>query len=534
MTCKEKLPELAATPAIHPTLQSNIVKGAYPSPPSSPPRAETKSINHEKASQKASDLTDGSWTVPCPSSTSQKGQLEENSEAPNARSLSDRLGLENWRCGGLTLNKTPCLINIPKANRSKIHQLVESMSSLPESSDGLEAKLDGLAKLVHCRYHKVGKARDLRISQWRMEFPRELNGTKATVITVEQQIRDMIGSVAITCIAEVDPGMPCEQRIGGQKVQNCWRSIDEIVKPEVYFHTHNLNGLLKVLETNMYCSTHEAEALKYTMQWKSKIDKITGFIAEATSTEKAPQTLDLDFSRGPAGFWPITNDDSAFEVIDRCNKSIPPATEIPIYIGIQKVLSNHSPDVQDGFVYIFEVAGNKGLVKIGYTGASVEERLSRWSFDCNRQAVLLYPLGNGLKVPNPRRIESLCHAELKHCRIKIYCRVCSKQHIEWFETSPQKAIAVVQKWSHWMRKRPYEERVLRKGSKWYLKEIEAKKILAIQEFMDTVAADSALQLEESGALENEDSIPPSRGYDSACHTRLRQVGGLNVNESIEA
>jgi Meiotically up-regulated gene 113 len=33
------------------------------------------------------------------------------------------------------------------------------------------------------------------------------------------------------------------------------------------------------------------------------------------------------------------------------------------------------------------------------------------------------------------RIEALCHTELDHRRIRMYCGACLKQHVEWFNVS---------------------------------------------------------------------------------------------------
>lgn len=113
-------------------------------------------------------------------------------------------------------------------------------------------------------------------------------------------------------------------------------------------------------------------------------------------------------------------------------------------------------DQKNGHIYAYEVEGNRGFVKIGYTH-SVEKRLKEWRFDCNRQPILLFPKSadKAALVPKARRVEALCHAELRHRRIIIYCYGCLKTHEEWFEVTPEEAIAVIEKWTAWMRKEPY-------------------------------------------------------------------------------
>lgn len=91
-------------------------------------------------------------------------------------------------------------------------------------------------------------------------------------------------------------------------------------------------------------------------------------------------------------------------------------------------------------------------------------------------------------VPHARRVEALCHAELKHRRAKIYCRACLKQHIEWFRISPAEVIAVIQKWTRWMATQPYELRQLRDVSKWVLKASEWQKAARMEQFMRELAS----------------------------------------------
>jgi hypothetical protein len=166
--------------------------------------------------------------------------------------------------------------------------------------------------------------------------------------------------------------------------------------------------------------------------------------------------------------------------------------------------------MHDGYVYAYEVEGNNGYVKIGYTTRSVTDRHNEWSFDCNRQTKSLYPpltaaanisssaaattpaarpvaTETAILVPHARRIEALCHAELDHRRIRIYCGACLKQHIEWFNVSAAEVTAVIQKWSRWMATRPYELLQLRYGPKWVLKADEVQRMLKIEQFMRELA-----------------------------------------------
>jgi hypothetical protein len=132
-----------------------------------------------------------------------------------------------------------------------------------------------------------------------------------------------------------------------------------------------------------------------------------------------------------------------------------------------------------GYLYIYEDEGNKGLVKIGYTERSIKERHEEWCFDCNRKPKRLFPVSakNAVLVPHARRVEALCHAELSHRQIIIYCYGCLKTHVEWFEISCTEAVAVIEKWSSWMKKEPYEPDRLS------LREEEAQKASNMDHYM---------------------------------------------------
>jgi hypothetical protein len=94
-------------------------------------------------------------------------------------------------------------------------------------------------------------------------------------------------------------------------------------------------------------------------------------------------------------------------------------------------------------------------------------------------------------VPHAHRVEALCHAELDHRRIRIYCTACLTQHIEWFEVSAMEATAIIQKWSRWMATQPYELLQLRVNSKWTLKVGEVRRTSRFDQFMREIAEATA-------------------------------------------
>ncbi|KAK0113075.1 hypothetical protein ONS95_014781 [Cadophora gregata] len=166
---------------------------------------------------------------------------------------------------------------------------------------------------------------------------------------------------------------------------------------------------------------------------------------------RSSRPLALDLAQDLAAFWPKTDDRTPFDILSRSNR---PADYTSSYHLIQSQLKRPLDEIEqhEGYVYLYEVKGNSGFVKLGYTRGPVKVRHQDWTFDCNRVARTLYPIPSSSAIPvrNAKRLEALCHAELDHRRIRIYCKGCFKQHIEWLEISPEEAIAVIRKWSNWM------------------------------------------------------------------------------------
>jgi hypothetical protein len=268
-------------------------------------------------------------------------------------------------------------------------------------------------------------------------------------------------------------------------VNNCALTIDEIVNPDMYLNHSYLEGLLKVLETNMYCYQHiNQQPLQKVASWKSRIVEIlaphlaklpeTGAPEETGGPLASPSTSRSDgivsrseslsilsFDRDLSTYWPARYNTSPFEILARSDRlSDYKSSNEMVKEEMRREL--HDKNQKDGHMYMYEVEGNPGFVKIGYTTRSVEERLQEWDFNCNRAPKVLYPVpsSTAAAIPNARRVEALCHAELDHRKIRIYCDGCLKPHLEWFEISCTEAIAVIQKWSNWMATRPYRSILL--------------------------------------------------------------------------
>ncbi|RAO73445.1 uncharacterized protein BHQ10_009457 [Talaromyces amestolkiae] len=503
----------------------------YPSRPNPPPQTQ---FNNPKAQIQSEDELHSSEIVssvlPTPPTSPQSSSnltlseqkpVESQHPMAAASDLKKSLGLGEFRCG-CHAQERRCRIRIPTANKNLINPHIESMLTLTRSSPKLEADLNKLFELVHCHHH--GDQKGTRLEEWKIVFPIGNAGIKP-VVSIEKQIIKVFGQLSARCIWISLEGELCKNSIGGQSVQNCAKTIDEIAKSEVYLKDIYLDYLLKVLETNMYCPDHiGSPQFKRVVLWKSKVIEIretatlelmqpiendlpVGFITHQVpntpetgglstkkinkltlpirglSTRKNLQSWSSKLNQDPVTFWPKANDTSPFHVIVMGNG-------LPGYDRVQSKLQQPlgGRDLEDGYVYLYQVEGNERFVKIGWTADSVKVRHEKWAFDCNRNTTTLYPtLESATRVPNARRVEALCHEELYHCRITISCKGCLKKHTEWFETSPTEAIAVIKKWSNWITTRPYQLLQLEPKVKLALKEKEMRRVSDIGRFMNEIS-----------------------------------------------
>ncbi|KAF4415007.1 DUF1766-domain-containing protein [Fusarium austroafricanum] len=471
----------------------------YPSPPNSPPQTPGVSGNENRPTGAIySSPHNPPITPPRQSSAFTIHEKQPTEERFNAATLRTRLGLDNKRCGAPAKSKRPCGSWSPAAKSAGVTSQLESMICLTQSSMELEAALDKLAKLVHCKYHDSGLPKKDRIEAWKKKFPIGEASAANSAVLVEKRIRKAL----------------VLESTRGQRVYNCALTINEIVNPDVYLNDSYLEGLLKVLETNMYCYQHiNEQLLQKVASWKSSIVEILAEhlikLAESGASEEpvapeSPSTSRSDglvlksrslsipnFARELSTYWPATYNTSPFEIIMRSDRL---ADYKSSYDMVKREMTRelHDKDRRDGRVYMYEVEGNPGFVKIGYTTRSVEERLQDWDFNCNRAPKALYPIpsSTAAAIPNACRVEALCHAELDHRRIRIYCHGCLKQHLEWFEIPSTEAIAVIQKWSNWMATNPYQSIQLRRKVKWTIREEETKRARDMDRFMREISGAS--------------------------------------------
>ncbi|KAL9610495.1 MAG: hypothetical protein Q9167_004804 [Letrouitia subvulpina] len=142
--------------------------------------------------------------------------------------------------------------------------------------------------------------------------------------------------------------------------------------------------------------------------------------------------------------------------VTKVNKRL--TTEEIVKEQVKKPLTKRDEQVE-GEVYIYWVLGNFGLVKIGWTQKSVDSRLNGWYKKCGHLPWRIFPTKYVTKpIPHAKRVEMLIHAELNGVRRReTSCDKCGRSHVEWFEVSHAKAVAVAEKWTAWMLKEPYAD-----------------------------------------------------------------------------
>ncbi|RGP81347.1 hypothetical protein FLONG3_491 [Fusarium longipes] len=484
------------------------------SPPTSPSLTKGALARETRrpAANKYSPLSPPPTPRKLQSTTVKRNQTTHRSD--DVATLRTRLAIDDKKCGAIVETKGGvCRRWSPAANRIAVTSKLQSIVGLTQSSTELEGNLDELSNLVHCQEHCIGPPKTKRIGIWIQTFP---VGEPNATILIPREIRQLLDLDSSRCIGEVDKTDPrCTKHIGGQRVYNCVRTIAGIIEPNVYLNEPYLNGMLKVLETNMYCPDHiNKRPLQNVSTWKSSIEKIRDKYHDkpvgSTICDEAGVTIDPQNRGASPGTPPLAramaaSPGSARSSIPKFDGDLSTYWQhehvykiSPFVIrersrGLddhkssydkieEKMKKSLGEERESGYIYVYEVEGNSGFVKIGFTGRSVKDRLADWEHDCNRvpKLVYQYPSATVAKAPNARRVEGLCHAELYHRKTWIYCDCCFKWHHEWFEISSRKAIATVRKWCNWMAKNPYHD----VGT---LREEEVEKTRDMDKFMKDIA-----------------------------------------------
>lgn len=438
-------------------------------------------------------------------------KIKSEPEIPGSLSNLD-LGI----CGSRTKTTgRPCNTPTSAGDRREALAKTKSLGCLTQCSHNLEADLRHLAEILHCRHHGHDPYLRDRVGEWKAYFPVGDNKINPDT-SVAAAVKKIFAGLTNCCAGVNRQNKPCGNKIGGRKVQNRSKTIEEIAKPEIHWNSCELGLWFMVLESYMYCNLHQAQGRKQLEAWRLETERIRGekwsrrLLTSGKGKEvQDPGKIDLLSTAGsyqiiidsgpfkhstaisqnskhpsPAEFWPETYDTSPFIIPRKANHI---RNRRRSYYGVQRQLqaSLRKGHQNKGFLYAYEVEGNEGFVKIGYTTRTLEERHEEWSFDCNRLCKPIYPrvFNQNATVPNAARVEKLCHAELKHRNTWIYCTGCLMLHKEWFEVPSSEAIAVIEKWSKWMRSHPYQPDPIDASNPWTLRPDEAQNSINIGHFM---------------------------------------------------
>jgi len=408
-------------------------------------------------------------------------RLKDRNLASMLSAMKVRLSVDDTYCGALTSKGTSCRRPTPARNKDTIVSSLQVLHPMDQCSKELDSALEDLVCLVHCHLHDCGPPSESRVGIWIEAFPEGANADTSPVV-VARKIRKTLGRTSTICVGLTKAGLRCRSRIGGQKVQNCGSSIAELLKPDDHWDRAICELFLSVLEANRYCRTHMSQQSTQNVQrWLESISLLhevapsgnTASLGDNSSIFVHPGHAALTLARTRSGlqakvdlmlqirklssttyrtnmlpwtsdtlveFWPLEPDTTHLDIISRAGSERNKEYFNPTIHDVM-VAPPDSDDQKTGYIYAYEVEGSPGLVKIGYTSRSIDVRHKEWAEDCNRQPTLLYPvkLDKLERVPNARRIESLCHAELDKYRLRIYCQGCLKQHIEWFAVAAEKS-----------------------------------------------------------------------------------------------
>ncbi|KID88172.1 DNA-binding protein [Metarhizium guizhouense ARSEF 977] len=527
--------------------------GCYPSPPTSPRPTTTRNkifAGKNTETTKLTPKTNGVNRKEAAAAVTEE-PAKARPVAPTEPAVSEtteelaaaqeRLVLETWktalsldeeRCGAIkkySQNNERCTNKVASKKAAGINELIEMLRRPNESPRQIETHLDNLAKLVHCHWHDHPPIRQTRIDEWLAALPGPPRSP-----TLERQLRNILGPAPSNCtgLTKRDKPKPCGNKVKREDKYFCEETIGKMVQmakapPE---NDDTLDDLVAVLRHHMLCYVHQKYTPTYQDEWKSAVKKfqvacqqeMTGRESENTKAQASntgkgktvvtggggsyaftapPSTPNSrKVSKHPRDYWQEGFDTSPFHILGKNDTMEEDMTPHRWIRTVAEGSLNTDPkrpeknEVNGGHVYVFKVPGNEGFVKIGFTTREGDDRHKEWEKDCNRKPTAIYLPAK--VVPHAHRIERLVHAELMEHRVRIYCKRCQKQHIEWFEVSATMAIASVKKWSLWMAGGPYEEGVTQDDSEWHLKETEKKRLDDVGKFLKDL--EEAVETAESG------------------------------------
>ncbi|OAA80389.1 DNA-binding protein [Akanthomyces lecanii RCEF 1005] len=511
---------------------------SYPSPPTSPQSAKRTAAvapgkNITKATLDAAVDSVASATAPAsqkeyarpvtPAASTASGD-EDPQAAEEALKLSTwkiALSLADMRCGATRKDNKSCENKISAKKADRINDVVKLLWVPSNTSMEVETHLDSLAKLAHCHYHDHPPAREARISKWLVALPGQPRPP-----SLQKRLRNILGSAPTKCTSLKKDGKNCGNAVGREKRFYCDKTITKMIRMAMAPQDEDdpLMLLTKVMQHYMLCHVHRAPPYKQQDEWTRRISKFRAACQnemnarnkESKSSKRPTEKEEIKRNNtnssklasppptpriqrvddDPGTYWDTGYETSRFDVLGKCDMVDESKSTFDEIRDITQELLNTDTErseneVNDGFVYLYQVPGNEHLVKIGFTTGSVAARLEKWKKDCHREPAAVYPTAMTCTaaVPHAHRVERLVHAELMEHRVRLYCERCGKQHVEWFEVPAEDAVRVIEKWCGWMRTRPYVKRETREGVKWYLKEAEAKRLSDVAKFLKELQSD---------------------------------------------
>ncbi|RAH46213.1 GIY-YIG nuclease family protein [Aspergillus brunneoviolaceus CBS 621.78] len=339
--------------------------------------------------------------------------------------------------------KTACKITLPARNISQFDEILARISD--NLKGGLsEQTLNDLVTLALCHIHK-GRPRSTLDKVSRLLFTAPSIDTPSWLVA--KVIQSIVPELRATCLSNGHSPYDTTSMVGGRNVHITREILKRVTEPDIFRDDFQLRAYLEVLGESMFCGLHrEEEAPGRVAEWFSEIRVICPSIESNPAVHPAK-----DFRADIAAIKRLEHrrcDLTGYEISPFIHE--PPGKSK----GIQNIKNALKPKSgpAKGHVYAYEVEGNAGLVKIGYSKNTVQVRLDQHALVCNRLPKKLFPLSESpdREVDHPLLVEALCHAELSRFQTKVDCEACLRKHEEWFNVSPESAIVTLQKWSGWM------------------------------------------------------------------------------------
>ena len=114
------------------------------------------------------------------------------------------------------------------------------------------------------------------------------------------------------------------------------------------------------------------------------------------------------------------------------------------------------PNEREGYLFICVADDAPEMCRISFTSHNIHARLRYIYRSCKRRLTLVKDPGHR-RVSDMNRLQKLVRIELsEYQRTEERCKGCSMKHNQWFELSPEKALAVIERGMRWLDLQPYD------------------------------------------------------------------------------